>query len=498
VRRPRPGTPSLTTDDVYSDDASEGSGPPATTETFASHAEVQGPADLLLSTNAEGRVELAFVARDPSPSSLARQDSRLTRQESRLTRQESRLTRGGDAASETRIPTPETSPAKPKRERKKVHFPTEPISQVTIFQTQDAQVVLQVQYRRPGWCLGVGAIAGVLRAAVWALASHALYTHIRVAAPEGQHWETEGVAAHIQDNVRENVAIMLRIGFEIYCGCAVLFACVMLIFWRPSRRDLKSLHTRREQKRLAICVISGAVGRLCFVLSLGLAISATYVGLHHAMPLIWVVAYRSRRRKRTAAYPDLLASGTLCAALAVMCAGDMQEFLFDWEVSAKWCALPLVVFSSLLRGLQRYRTKSLKAHFSFRLMLLTTMCADSVTMLIAALAADANCLSRIAEASSDEAVSAGLAILCMTFAVISDVLLAKYFDIVSGLSLTALTLPAAAAFFRAFSIGAPDVTYIMISALLAILSTVIALGSGEVNRRTKNLVLGEDEPQQMM
>ena len=54
-------------------------------------------------------------------------------------------------------------------------------------------------------------------------------------------------------------------------------------------------------------------------------------------------------------------------------------------------------------------------------------------------------------------------------------------------------IPAAAAFFRAFAIGAPAVTYIMISALLAILSTVIALGSGEVNRRTKNLVLGEDQ-----
>jgi hypothetical protein len=302
--------------------------------------------------------------------------------------------------------------------------------------------------------------------------------------------------AHISRDLSRAVAIATRLGFEIYGGCALLFAFVMLIFWRPTSRDFRNLESTREKQRLAVCVGTGAVSRVLHVVALGFVTSVTYVGLHHALPMVWIVAHRSLFRARPSAFPDLIACGLMCTAFAVLLAGDMLQRTPGWLLDRRAVALPLVVVSSLFRGAQRNFTKTLKAHFSFRLMLLATMIADALVMLVAALAADYQVVPRIFTMGSGEALSAGVAIVAMTVAVICDVAVARFYDLVSNLALTAITLPAAAALFAAFELTTPAATYVTAAAILAAVAVITALGSGEVNRRTKNLLLGAEEEHQ--
>jgi hypothetical protein len=208
---------------------------------------------------------------------------------------------------------------------------------------------------------------------------------------------------------------------------------------------------------------------------------------------VWAVVQRSLRKGKPAAFPDLVAAALMCISVAVLLAGDMRERVAGWQVDRRWAALPLIIFSSVLRAVQRHTTKTLKAHFSFRLMLLATMTADAVVMLIAALSADYEALAHVVTADQDEAIGAMVAIVAMAVAVVGDVLVAQYFDFISGLALTALALPAAGLFFLAFDLTAPDAVYVVISAVVAILSVLVALGSGQVNKRTKNLLLGEGD-----
>lgn len=416
-----------------------------------SRTEREPGAHLLLSTSLGGVTTMAVVGGDSHASCPPPQRSPEA---------------GQDSAN--------TTPKRGDRKKKHVHFPSEPISDVQVFEAQDTQqIVMQVKYSRPGWCLTVGVLAALLRGLAWGLVAKTLHDKI------DEHGGSE----------RDAIAIATRLGFEMYGGSAVLFAVVLLLVWRPSNRDIRSLKRRRELRRMAVSVATGALCRIGHVLALAFAVSATYVGLYHALPLVWIVIYRSFRRPPV--FTDLAAAALLCAGCCVLLVGDSREHIRAESVPRRWAALGLCTAASLVRSAQRNTQKLMKAHFSIRLMLLCTMCADAVVMLIAAIASDLNVVDHILNADDGEGYRALGAIAAMTGAVVADAMVSRYFDLVSGVGLTALTLPAAVFFFRALSLPCAEFTFGITAMIIVCVSAAGAVYSSALHRAVKSVVISE-------